>query len=191
MAFGVGLLTPVPRPIAHALIEGLSADSVVKHAEALRVFPEVKLIGFDEATHTALNQLSPKTIERVWDDGRHNGRLVKHEGFFIDHREIRVHASPEEVFQAIIRLIQPGWHIEIKRPNEQIMVCVKDQIAGERWMEWRISDAKSVTYFTQTVFFAPRGLPGFLYWYLLYPIHILSFHGLIKTVSSKSMSNIT
>jgi uncharacterized protein YbjT (DUF2867 family) len=191
MAFGVDLLTPVPRPIAHALIEGLSADSVVKHAEALRVFPEVKLIGFDEATQTALNQLSPKNIERVWDDGQHNGRLIKHEGFFIDHRETTVNALPEGVFQAITRLIQPGWSIEIKKPNEQLTVCVKGQIAGEKWMEWRISHAKSVTYFSQTVFFAPRGLPGFLYWYLLYPIHILSFHGLIKTIASKSMSNIT
>ena len=41
MAFGVGLMTPVPYPIAYALIGGLSADSVVKHPEALKVFPEV------------------------------------------------------------------------------------------------------------------------------------------------------
>ena len=39
MAFGVGLMTPVPYPIAYALIGGLSADSVVKHPEALEVFP--------------------------------------------------------------------------------------------------------------------------------------------------------
>src|SRR6266498_2071472 len=46
MAFGVGLMTPVPRPIAHALIAGLANDSVVEHPEALKLFPEVKLIGF-------------------------------------------------------------------------------------------------------------------------------------------------
>ena len=31
MAFGVGSMTPVPYPIAYALIGGLSADSVVRH----------------------------------------------------------------------------------------------------------------------------------------------------------------
>ena len=37
MASGVGLMTPVPYPIAYALIGGLSADSVVKHSQALQV----------------------------------------------------------------------------------------------------------------------------------------------------------
>src|SRR5215211_48856 len=70
MAFGVGLMTPVPYPIAYALIGGLSADSVVKHPKALNVFPEVKLIDFDTATKDALEKTQPSHIERVWDDGR-------------------------------------------------------------------------------------------------------------------------
>jgi hypothetical protein len=28
---------------------------------------------------------------------------------------------------------------------------------------------------SRTIFFSPRGLPGFLYWYLLYPFHWLRF----------------
>jgi len=191
MASGVALMTPVPRPIAYALIEGLSADSIVKHDEALRVFPEVKLIGFNEATRDALDHLSPAHIERVWDDGHHNGKLIKHEGFFIDHREVKVSTSPENVFQTIMRLIQPSWRIEKQKSNEQIIVCVENQIAGEKWMEWRVSHAESVTYLSQTIFFAPRGLVGFLYWYLLYPLHSMSFRSLINSIAHKSLSNIT
>ncbi|HLO33198.1 MAG TPA: NmrA family NAD(P)-binding protein, partial [Anaerolineales bacterium] len=70
MAFGVGLMTPVPYPIAYALIDGLSADSVVKHPEALNTFPEVKLIDFDSATRAALEKTDPISIERVWDISR-------------------------------------------------------------------------------------------------------------------------
>src|SRR5215208_6525058 len=70
MAFGVGLITPVPYPIAYALIGGLSADSVVKHPEALNVFPEVNLIDFNSAVKEALEKTHPSHIERVWDDGR-------------------------------------------------------------------------------------------------------------------------
>jgi uncharacterized protein YbjT (DUF2867 family) len=70
MAFGVGLMTPVPRPIAYALIGGLANDSVVQHAEALEVFPKVNLIDFNSATKDALEKTHPSHIERVWDQRR-------------------------------------------------------------------------------------------------------------------------
>ena len=41
MAFGIGLTTPVPRPIAHALVGGLSSDSVVIHGHAREIYPEI------------------------------------------------------------------------------------------------------------------------------------------------------
>jgi uncharacterized protein YbjT (DUF2867 family) len=184
MAFGVDLMTPVPRPIAHALIGGLSSDSVIKYPEALTVFPEVRLIGFDEATQSALDQLSPKNIERVWDDGHHDGRLIKHEGCFILHREIEVNALAEKVFQSILQFVgKLNWRVEVNELNERIIACVKDQPAGEKWMEWRVDQTSNSTCLTQTVFFAPRGLAGFLYWYLLYPFHALGFRSLNHVIA--------
>jgi hypothetical protein len=52
-------------------------------------------------------------------------------------------------------------------------------------MEWRVesSDERGGSVLTQTGFFAPRGLPGFLYWYLLYPVHSLVFRGLIARIA--------
>src|SRR5215213_1334931 len=97
MAFGVGLMTPVPYPIAYALIGGLSADSVVKHPEALNVFPEVQLIDFDTATKDALAKTHPSSIERVWDNDMAGAKFVKHEGCFIDHREIQIDAEAETI----------------------------------------------------------------------------------------------
>jgi uncharacterized protein YbjT (DUF2867 family) len=185
MSFGVGLMTPVPRPIAHALIGGLSHDSVVKNNKVLCVFPEVKLIGFDEAVQIALARLSLKHIERVWDDGQHSVKSLKHEGCFILHREIQGTVSVEKVFQAVLRFTRrPNWQVEVDEANERIIACVKDQPAGEKWIEWRVSRTASPTYttLTQTVFFAPRGLPGFLYWVLLYPFHIIALRGLIRAI---------
>ena len=46
------------------------------------------------------------------------------------------------------------------------------------------------TYLTQTAFFAPRGLGGFLYWYALYPFHIFVFRGLIKAVARKAKEQV-
>jgi Protein of unknown function (DUF2867) len=49
---------------------------------------------------------------------------------------------------------------------------------GDGWMEWRIEDGV----LKQTAFFAPHGLPGFLYWYSLGPLHRLVFGGLIAGI---------
>ena len=213
MAFGVDLMTPVPYPIAHALIDGLSADSVVKHPEALTVFPEVKLIDFQTATRDALEKTHPVHIERVWDTGKNFGSLpennssnydsketsevwltLKHEGCFIDHREVTIHAEPEKVPHVIKQLSdKSNWVVEVNQAG-QILVCVKDQLAGKKWIEWRIRHVENVattprrrvTHITQTGFFSPRGLPGFLYWYLLYPFHLLNFRGLIKCIAMQS-----
>ena len=189
MAVGVGLMTPVPYPIAYALIGGLSADSVVKHPEALQVFPDVRLIDFETATRDALEKTHPVHIERVWEDGRHGITSIKHEGCFIDHLEMQLDAEPENVLRVIKQWIDRQTNLgKVKLINEQIIVCVKDQSAGEKWIEWRVRQIANLTHLSQTVFFSPRGLPGFLYWYLLYPFHIMAYRGLIQSIAQQSQT---
>ena len=189
MAFGVGVMTPVPYPIAYALIGGLSADSVVKHPAALKVFPEVRLIDFNSAAKDALEKTHPSHIERVWDDGRKGVKSIRHEGCFIDHREMKVDAKPENVVHALKQWIDTRPRFTtMKQTNEQIIICVKDQATGEKWIEWCIGHASGMTDLSQTVFFSPRGFPGFLYWYLLYPFHFIRFHDLIQSIAKQSES---
>lgn len=183
MAFGVGLVTPVPYPIAYALIGGLSADSAVKHPEALKVFPEVQLIDLDTATQNALEKTHPTHIERVW----HSGEVwttLKHEGCFIDHREIQVHAEIEKLLCVIEKL---GARSPLPG-GEGVGVIERIYSFGAQWIEWRVRHVADATYLSQTAFFCPRGLFGFLYWYLLYPFHILRFRGLIKAIIKQSES---
>ncbi|HKG53751.1 MAG TPA: NmrA family NAD(P)-binding protein [Anaerolineales bacterium] len=189
MAFGVGLMTPVPYPIAYALIGGLSSDSVVKHPQALEIFPEVKLIDFDTAAKQALEKTHPSHIERIWDDERKVPKSIKHEGCFIDHREVAVNATPEKVFNTIKQFAdRSNWLTEADQSHMRVVVCVKKQAVGSQWMEWRVipGQADSVSYLSQTVFFCPHGLPGFLYRYLLYPFHLINIRGLIQSIARQS-----
>ena len=163
MAFGVGLMTPVPYPIAYALIGGLSADSVVKHPEALNKFPEVKLIDFDSATQKALKFTHPDHIERVWEDGGQKAKSLKHEGCFIIHKVFLLNDTTADLKKGITR----------KHYSNSF---------GEMWIEWRMDENR----LTQTVFFSPCGLPGFLYWFLLYPFHWLKFRFLIQGIKKQS-----
>jgi hypothetical protein len=58
---------------------------------------------------------------------------------------------------------------------------------GEGWMEWRVeSEPGGGSTLTQTAFFAPRGLSGFLYWALLRPLHGYVFRGLIQAIKHRS-----
>jgi hypothetical protein len=81
--------------------------------------------------------------------------------------------------------------MEVQKTDAQVIVCVKDQVAGEKWIEWRVlrhaesvatAPRRRVTYISQTVFFSPHGLPGFLYWYLLYPFHSFKSHLLMQGI---------
>jgi len=185
MAFGVGLMTPVSYPIAYALIGGLSADSVVKYPDALKVFPEVKLIDFDSATKDALEKTHPIHIERIWEDGTPKPKVIKHEGCFIHHHETRTDSSPENLFRAIAQVVREyAWTVETKKANTQIIICEEDHAFGDQWLEWRVDQSRVA----QTSFFSPHGLPGFLYWHLLAPFHRSKFRGLIDEILMRSKS---
>ncbi len=176
MAFGIGLTTPVPRPIAHALVGGLSSDSVVIHGHAREIYPEIKLIDFDSAAKEALAHLHPLKIERVWDNGNSKSKTLKHEGFFIDHRETKTTSDPAKVFEAIEKLKIPGYVLDTAKPGELLLLRSQRKTPGAGWLEWR----RNGNTITQTFFFAPRGPLGFLYWYLIQPFHAAELRRLIK-----------
>lgn len=223
MAFGIGLVTPVPRPIAYALVGGLSSDSVVMHNDARKIYPEVNLVDFESATREALTRLHPLKIERVWESDLDFGGLskatsevqLKHEGFFIDHREMQVDADMSRVFEVVtrmgsetdwpyanwlwklrgvfgIRKFSPNsnhsyYRVDVIEPDRLLLLHSQLKAPGEGWMEWRVEKRGEGTRLMQTVYFTPHGLGGFLYWSLLYPLHVLVFRGLIKGIAYHSV----
>lgn len=166
MAFGVGLMTPVPYSIAYALIGGLSVDSVVKRPDASSVFPEVKLIDFDSATQKALGFTHPDHIERVWVDGKTGTKSIKHEGCFVLHCASSLKSYTKD----------GSTKRDVSRTHSST-------IFGEMWLETHVSYDPGLTQLSCTLLFSPRGLPGFLYWYLLYPFHWLRFRNLHRKLT--------
>jgi uncharacterized protein YbjT (DUF2867 family) len=195
MAFGIGLITPVPRLIARALVRGLSHDSIVTHKNAHEIYPEVNLLDFETATKEALARLHPLKIERVWDDNEGQVKTLRHEGFFIDHRKIKVDAEPEKVFNIISKIAggvgMRRFVVDTVEPDHLLLLRLQRKTPGQGWIEWRVNRiAKSQqggdpTCVTQTVFFAPRGPAGFLYWYLLYPLRALWFRINLNRIKSE------
>ncbi len=38
----------------------------------------------------------------------------------------------------------------------------------------------------QTAFFEPKGLPGLIYWYALYPAHAVIFRGMVRALARRA-----
>ena len=136
MALGIELITPVPHLIARALVGGLSHDSIVTHKNAHEIYPEVNLLDFESATKDALTRLHPLKIERVWADGEGQTKSLKHEGFFIDHRKIKVDAEPEKVFNIISKFAKhfgaPRFVVDTIEPDHLLLLRSQSKTPGAR-----------------------------------------------------------
>jgi len=73
------------------------------------------------------------------------------------------------------------------KPNKMIRLKVEMKLPGNGWLEFEAKPVKdNLTDIVQTVFFAPKGLFGIAYWYLLQPIHRLIFAKIINKLATKA-----
>lgn len=78
------------------------------------------------------------------------------------------------------------YRVEALEDGRLLRLAAELKAPGQGWMEWRVEAAGRHTLLSQTAFFAPRGLPGFLYWLLLAPLHRPVFAGLLRAISKQS-----
>jgi len=80
------------------------------------------------------------------------------------------------------------YRVETLDPERLFRLQAEVKAPGAGWMEWRVkSQSGCNTILTQTAYFAPKGVAGFLYWYTLYPLHRLVFAGLINRIAHRAM----
>jgi uncharacterized protein YbjT (DUF2867 family) len=79
------------------------------------------------------------------------------------------------------------YRVEALEPERLYRLRAELKSPGEGWMEWSLKPSgPRRTILRQKAYFAPRGVPGYLYWYCLYPVHALVFAGLIRGVIHQS-----
>ena len=74
------------------------------------------------------------------------------------------------------------WRVETVEPPRLLRLRAEVKLPGQAWLQWEATPERGGTRLTQTAAFAPRGLPGALYWYLLYPFHRLIFTHMIEAI---------
>jgi hypothetical protein len=71
----------------------------------------------------------------------------------------------------------------VERVTDDSLILRADmKLPGEAWLKLstRIVDGK--TYVDQTAAFDPKGLIGILYWFSLYPMHVVVFGGMLRGI---------
>jgi len=69
------------------------------------------------------------------------------------------------------------------KKEKRLLLYAEMKLPGEAWLEFRIRDGK----LRQTATFRPKGLMGRLYWYGIYPVHIMVFKGMIRNLAKTRM----
>lgn len=81
------------------------------------------------------------------------------------------------------------WRVEEVFPDHLLRLRAEMKLPGRGWLQFESHpkpDNPHHTILTQTVFFETKGLLGHLYWYILYPFHVLIFSKLCKKIKQFS-----
>ena len=80
------------------------------------------------------------------------------------------------------------WRVEALEPGRLMRLRAEMKVPGKAWLQFEVKaqadDLGSLL--TQTAFFAPKGLFGLAYWYVLYPLHGLIFGGMIREITHRA-----
>ncbi|MCS6805121.1 MAG: SDR family oxidoreductase [Acidobacteriota bacterium] len=81
------------------------------------------------------------------------------------------------------------WRVEAVQAGRLLRLRAEMKVPGRAWLQFEARPQPAEhTLLVQTAFFAPKGLTGLLYWYLLYPIHALIFSRLIREIARRAQA---
>ena len=82
------------------------------------------------------------------------------------------------------------WRVEAIEPGRLLRLRAEMKVPGKAWLQFEVvaQEHESRPLLTQTAIFAPKGLAGLAYWYLLYPIHGLIFGGMIRSLAAHALT---
>jgi hypothetical protein len=78
------------------------------------------------------------------------------------------------------------WRVEEVQLNRLLRLRAEMKLPGEGWFQFESIPQDGRTLFTMAAVFAPRGLWGLLYWYLMWPFHKVLFDGFVRRLASRA-----
>jgi len=77
------------------------------------------------------------------------------------------------------------WRVLLAdKKNTRLLLYAEMKVPGEAWLEFKIIDYHGKPFLSQVATFRPSGLWGRLYWYSMYPFHLVLFKGMAKQITT-------
>lgn len=78
------------------------------------------------------------------------------------------------------------WRVEAVEPGRRLTLLAEMKLPGSAVLEFVVSPDGDGSRITTQAHFHPAGMPGFLYWYALWPIHGRIFDGLTRAIAERA-----
>jgi uncharacterized protein YbjT (DUF2867 family) len=74
------------------------------------------------------------------------------------------------------------WRVENLEKEKTLRLYAEMILPGKAWLEFNLSEKDGKTIVSQDALFAPRGLGGQIYWYLVSPFHLFIFPTMLRNI---------
>ena len=74
------------------------------------------------------------------------------------------------------------WRVEEIERDKKLRLYAEMILPGKAWLEFKLEAKDGKTVVSQDALFAPRGLGGQLYWYLVSPFHFFIFPTMLRNI---------
>ena len=209
-SYWVDLVTPVDRRVSHTLIESLVTEVIVEDQERTNSAFGIRPMGLAAALAAVLEDQADELDESLMSsesglrDGVYTIRViipcsnVTSARLDADLERIggsyswyglpfawRVRALIGRFIGEYWKLCSPreilegsavDWWLVVRRDRGMLILRAIRWFPGEAWLGYRCSEKE----FIQVGSLRPRGIPGFLYWKLLQPVHRRVFQALAQ-----------
>jgi hypothetical protein len=81
------------------------------------------------------------------------------------------------------------WRVEAVEEGKLLRLRAEMKVPGKAWLQFEVNPKENgISQLSQIAYFAPKGLLGLLYWYVLYPLHGMIFSGLVRELKKLAES---
>ena len=80
------------------------------------------------------------------------------------------------------------WRVEAYEPDTRLRLAAEMKLPGRAWLQLDVTPRSGgASTVRQTAVFDPAGLLGRCYWHALYPIHVVLFRGLLRSIARRAV----
>ena len=80
------------------------------------------------------------------------------------------------------------WRVEAYESDVRLRLAAEMKVPGRAWLQFDVTPREGGTCTVrQTAVFDARGLWGRSYWHALYPVHVLLFRGLLRSIARRAV----